>query len=301
MDSEIPLYDRKKSTLEYENIFEQGFMKFIYGTSYGRALEKRVIAKPTFSMLYGYLQNKSKTKNKIGPFATAHNIDFSDHEKNENEYTSFNDFFTRKFRPGKRPIDQNNTNLVSPCDGRLLSFTINNDVVIPVKGKSFSIEELIGDKALATQFKNGHCLIFRLAPMDYHRFCYIDHAKQSKIHRVNGLLHSVSQLSLEKMIPVFTENYREYTLLSTDNFGPVLHMDVGALVVGKIIQHKRESTKVMRGEEKGYFEFGGATIILLFQQKVITINADINEYSEKGIETLVIMGEVIGSNITDPQ
>lgn len=294
MNKKIPLYNRTKKSIEYEKVFEQEFMDFVYGTRLGRQIEKRFIMKSAFSVFYGFLQRLPSSRGKIPEFIENHGIDIDELEESVSSFHCFNDFFKRRLRPESRPIDSRKGILVSPCDGRLLNYRLEHDVIIPVKGREFSLSELLGDKSVADRFNGGCCLIYRLAPMDYHRFCYIDNAVQHPTKIVNGGLHSVSQLSLEQMIPVFIENYREFSLLSTETFGDVVHMDVGALVVGKIVQNNRGKVNVMRGEEKGHFEFGGSTIILLFEEGQVEIDKDIVEYSELGTETVVKMGESVG-------
>ena len=79
------------------------------------------------------------------------------------------------------------------------------------------------------------------------------------------------------------------------NFGAVIHVDVGATGVGRMVQHQRPGGPCQRGQEKGYFEFGGSTSILLFKPGVVRLDGDIAAYSAKGTETLVRYGEKIGS------
>ena len=296
MNHNIRLYNRATGSFESEVVFEQRFMDVVYGTRFGRFLERHVISKPLFSMIYGVIQSLPSSKKKIREFVDSHDVDDSEFEKSITEFSSFNDFFTRKLVAEARPINQNSKNLISPCDGRLLKYTIRKSSIIPVKGIPFTVEELIGNSSLTEQYHDGQCLVFRLAPADYHRFCFIDNGTKSAVQRTSGLLHSVSPLSLTQMVPALTENVREMTVLNTQNFGDVIHIDVGALVVGKIVQHERDSVAVTRGQEKGYFKFGGSTIIILLKAGCVELDADIVENSEKGIESIVKMGEVIGSS-----
>jgi phosphatidylserine decarboxylase len=70
-------------------------------------------------------------------------------------------------------------------------------------------------------------------------------------------------------------------------------MEVGALLVGKIVNH-HECANVLRGEGKGYFQFGGSTVVLLLERDAAQIDEDILENSGMHIETIVRMGEKIG-------
>ena len=136
-------------------------------------------------------------------------------------------------------------------------------------------------------------MIFRLCVDDYHRYSYFDSGKQEGNHHINGVLHTVRPIALSEE-KVFSQNDREWTILHTDNFGDVTQIEVGAMMVGKIVNH-RCCNSFIRGEEKGYFKFGGSTIVLLINN--IKIDDDILENSSSGIETIVKLGEKIGEKI----
>src|SRR5262249_28735523 len=180
------------------------------------------------------------------------------------------------------------------ADCRFSAYPIREDTIYPVKARSFTVAQLVGDEEIAARYVGGLCLIFRLAPVDYHRFGYVDDCEQSPVKAINGFYRSVHPLSLRRMKAVFTENRREYCSLKTANFGDVVHIDVGATGVGRIIQNHPGGGNFARGEEKGYFEFGGSTVILLLKSGAAKIDDDILEYSGRGIETIVRYGEKIG-------
>ena len=164
-----------------------------------------------------------------------------------------------------------------------------------VKNTSYTLRSLLRNRNLADHYEDGTLLVFRLSVDDYHRYCYIDSGMKSKNFRIKGVFHTVNPIAHET-VPVFKENTREYTILSSRNFGRLLVMEVGALLVGKIVNY-HEKAYVMRGEEKGRFEFGGSTIIVCIEKGRVIIDNDIMENSMKGIETKVKMGEKIGAAI----
>jgi phosphatidylserine decarboxylase len=182
--------------------------------------------------------------------------------------------------------------LVSPCDGKITYYEVNGATLFKIKNSTYSLNSLIKNKSLAYDFCDGVCLVLRLSLDNYHRYCYIDNAVKSDNRFINGRLHTVNPVVFDK-IEVFKENAREYCVLNTENFGKVLYMEVGALLVGKITNYHKEST-VKRGQEKGRFEFGGSTIVLFFEKKRIKIDDDIVQNTADGIETVVKMGEKIG-------
>ena len=138
--------------------------------------------------------------------------------------------------------------------------------------------------------------MFRLTVSDYHHYCYIDDGEKTKNYKIPGVYHTVAPLANEEY-PVYTENTREFSILKSKNFGNVLMMEVGAMLVGKIVNH-HQKLSVHRGMEKGYFEFGGSTVILAFPKDTIVLDDDITENTKDGFETLVKMGEVIGRKVT---
>ncbi|SFD27036.1 phosphatidylserine decarboxylase [Pseudoalteromonas denitrificans] len=294
MKLKIPLYNRQTKKIENECIFEVSFMTFVYDTYFGSLLEKLIFKRIWFSKIYGKIQKSERSKHKITEFIKKYKIDISELDQSLEEYSNFNAFFIRKFKPNIRSINTEPKKLISPCDARLMVYPISNASDIKIKQNLYSVEQLLLSKKSAKEYSEGVCLVYRLAPMDYHRFVYFDDGQESELVNVNGYLHSVSPIAQKKITRVFSENVRQYSVLKTRNFGHVIQIDVGAMVVGKIKQHKITGGDFMRGEEKGYFEFGGSTIVLLFKKECIKVDKDIAEQSLENIETLVKMGEVVG-------
>lgn len=291
--SDIPLYNRRTQTLETEVVFEQGLMEFLFGTRLGFWLAESVLKHRWPTALFAYWQHSGFTKPKIRQFVAQYGINTAEIERPLESFTSFNDFFIRKLKASARPIDYTPQHLISPADARLLAYAIKRDTVLPVKGRAFTVHELLRSD-ISADYLDGLCLIFRLAPVDYHRFGYIDDGEQSPITVINGFYRSVNPLAIWRQLPVFSENQRESCVLQTHNFGAVVHVDVGATGVGRMVQHQRQGGQCQRGHEKGYFEFGGSTSILLFKPGVVELDEDIATYAARGIETLVRYGEKIG-------
>jgi phosphatidylserine decarboxylase len=290
----ISLYNRLNKQLENEIVSGKSLIDFIYGTKPGILLGELILKKKFFSVLYGNLLKRPASKKKIAGFIRQHNLNIDEILDPPSSFASFNDFFIRRLKPGARPINTNPEILISPADARLSVYNIKNDTVVPVKGKKFTLYQLTNDQALSEKYLDGLCLVFRLAPPDYHRLAYIDNGIQEPVRKLGNYYHSVNPLALESNLEVFAGNYRELCVLKTENFGDVLDIDVGAMGVSKIIQYHPEGGSFMKGEEKGYFEFGGSTTILIFQKDKAIIDQDIMHYSEQGIETLVRYGSAIG-------
>lgn len=296
----IPLYDFKTKTLKEEHIFQQKLLTAIYGTKWGRFLVTVLLRRRIFSALYGAYCNSSLSKQKINRALKGY--DFRVHEINDplDHFKTFNAFFTRTLKEGARPLHPSKHHLISPADARLLVYPIQDTLVIPIKGASFLLSDLLKDKALAKTFDEGLCLVFRLAPVDYHRFIYFDAGHHGPCVDLTGRYHSVHPYALWQNLPIFTENKRNYTLLHTQNFDDVLYMEIGALLVGRIVQRLPNGGTFDRGQEKGLFEFGGSTLVLLFKKNTITLHEDILHHSEKGIETQIELGTSIGTKFSQP-
>ena len=112
------------------------------------------------------------------------------------------------------------------------------------------------------------------------------------------MLHTVNPIAND-VYPIYKENAREYSILHTDAFGDILMMEVGALLVGRIVNH-HGAAEVRRGQEKGYFQFGGSTVVLLVEKGRLTVDSDILANSAEGAETIVKMGEKIGCAALSP-
>ena len=262
-------------------------LKFLYSGT-GRPI-LRICSSRWIANLYGSILNSRLSKRKIKKFIKKHGIDMSEYK--QVKYRSFNDFFTREIRPECRPMDIEPDSLISPCDGKLTAFRIDENSVFRVKGFDYSMNTLLKNERLAKGFEGGICLIFRLTVNDYHRYVFFDSGTAEDKVFIKGRLHTVQHAALEKR-KVFTENCREYTLLHTDNFGDALQIEVGAMFVGRIANNDKK--KFERGEEKGCFEFGGSTIILILKSGVAEIDGEIFENTQNGYETVIKCGERIG-------
>ena len=270
------VYNRKTKQTEEVRHFGGSKLNNIYKSK----ILTRITTSKLVSKVYGLINSTSLSKRKISKFINENNIDMNLYE--DKEYKSFNDFFIRKHKK----LNISKTGLISPCDGKLLVYKIKNDLDVNIKGITYNIKELFNDDL--DYFKDGYMLIYRLSLDNYHRFHYIDDGKRLKRIKVKGRLHTVSESSKEYKI--YKENEREYSILDCNNIGRIIYMEVGALLVGKIINYDLEKFK--RGEEKGYFMPGGSTIVVLVNN--VKIDSDIIKYSSKGIETIVTTGEKVG-------
>ncbi|MGF6375267.1 phosphatidylserine decarboxylase [Clostridiales Family XIII bacterium PM5-7] len=274
------------------NECQDSFLEKLYTTKLGRGCLK-ILIRPSISKMGGWVLERGVSKLAIKSFINNNHIQMDEYE--DQKYRSYNAFFTRKIKAGKRPLDTNSNHFIAPCDSKLSVFPITSDARFTVKNTQYSMESLTRSKKIAEEYRNGYLLLFRLTVDDYHRYCYVDNGKKSRNFHIKGVFHTVNPLANDQY-PIYKENTREFSFLKSEHFGTVMMMEVGALMVGRIVNYHEEKT-VTRGEEKGRFEFGGSTIILCVKEGAINIDEDILTNSKEGIETKVKYGEKIAIKI----
>lgn len=267
-------------------------VEFLCCTKVGRVLLKFILF-IHFPKLMGFFLRTPLSHFMISNFIKKNHIDMSDFQ--DSKFISFNDFFTRK---KSITFDTKKTHLISPCDSLLSIYKIEENSTFHIKGFDYTLADLFGiensdSNEMINRFSNGTCLVFRLCATDYHRYSYIDDGFQTENHYIEGSLYSVQPAACENF-RVYTKNRRSWTLLKTENFGNVAQIEVGAFSVGGIKNHF-SNYNFVKGEEKGYFDLHGSTIVLLFEPDRITLNPEILSATEQNSEFRVQLGQWIGS------
>lgn len=264
-------------------------LSFLYRTAPGRVCLKVASAR-VVSRVIGKLLDSPASAVIIDPFVRRAGIDIDMFEKRS--YRSYNDFFTRNLAYGARVVDGCPNHLIAPCDGRLSVYKIDRSSVFSIKNTLYSLTDLLRNRELAAEFSDGICLIFRLCVDDYHRYSFFDSGVMRGSRYIKGQLHTVRPIAFERF-NVYKHNCREYSVLETENFGKAVQIEVGAMLVGKIV-NKKGVENFLRGDEKGHFEYGGSTIVLLLKKGAADIDSRILENTSAGMETPVKLGEKIG-------
>lgn len=279
--------------LVQEKIEQHWALCFLYKSFIGRLI-RNILNKRLISIIYGAFQNTALSKIKIVPFIKKYNIQMDQFEKKVSDFKSFNDFFTRKLRSGARSISEGQNIFISPVDGKLFVVEkISNKISFFVKNEQFDLESFLADKNLAKEYQDGLLIIFRLAPSDYHRFHFPINCVPSEIKRINGIYESVNPIVYRTGFQPLVQNERCLTILKTEQFSDVIAVSVGAMLVGKIIHTFEPQKQCEKGDEMGYFEFGGSSLVLVFKKGLITLQKKFLENSKLGFETEVKMGQSI--------
>ena len=290
----ICLYNRHTRSIETEQVPGGSFLTFFYGRTWGRLVARWVWSRILFSRIYGWLFHQKFSRRQIDRFVGQNRIDTSEVLVPDGGFRTFNDFFIRRLKSGARPVANDPRALIAPADSRLKIFSLQHDTVLNIKRVTLTLSQFMGGSTAADSFFGGLCLQYRLAPRDYHRFGYIEEGIQSPVRIVDGALYSVSPLALRHMPAIWGRNYRHWCVIETRSMGPILQIEVGATLVGSIVQHRPHGGCCTRGEEKGYFQMGGSTVLMIVQAGRVKIDEDIINCSRRDIEALVRYGEAVG-------
>lgn len=291
MNKPIYFIDRQTGEKKEELIYCEEQLRFFYETKLGGLFARLISTNPLVSRIVGWWQRRSWTKKNILPFIQKYGIDAREMEKSVSEYRSFDDFFSRKLRSDARPLAPG---AVFPADGRYLFYqNIDECDGFVVKGKKFSFIKLLGDPKLAQKYASGSMILVRLCPTDYHRFHFPVDCIPGPARLINGSLFSVSPFAIQQSLEIFTENKRMFTELQTEKYGTVLFIEVGATCVGSIHQTYTPNQPYKKGDEKGYFSFGGSSLILLFEKGKIKFARDLLSFSSQHAEIFCRFGEAM--------
>ena len=358
------IIERKTGRLIREEEYGQKAIYFLYHHFIGRVLLKMIFARPYFSFLRGLYYNSFLSKKEIAPFVEKYGLSKELLKRNYQSFGAFfsrkeavylreagqentkekGEVWKEKIQ-GKRygkeqeKGEEGQQPFYATASGKVLAYKIDqegkiifpgnesdgksNPLPLEIKGNFYSIEKIL--KAPCPAFlKGGTLLVFRLSMPDYHRYIFPARGKFLRTKKIKGRLDSVRKEAAH--FKAFSENKREISLLELNGMGKILHVEVGAMLVGHIHNHvgcKPSFDKVVEchkekgiecckekgniqfggknplsycftaGEEKGYFSLGGSTIVELLSEKIV-IDEDLFENTRKGLETKLEIGERIG-------
>lgn len=246
---------------------------------------------------YGERFSSPASTAQIEKFVRVFNIDMSEVAEPLHRFKTFNDFFYRHLKPSARPIAHPHDERVAVCcaDSRCVVFP-STDLAARfwIKGAHFSLNTLLGSDALAARYAGGAVVVFRLAPQDYHRIHVPVGGVVGKTQWLGDQYFTVNPMAVRSVLDVLTENRRCVTELYSEHFGCVQYIAIGATMVGSIVVTALPGTRLRKGDELGYFAFGGSTVVVLFEPGVIEFDDDLVLNSVKPLETLVRMGQSLG-------
>ena len=295
---EIRYFDRYSQSIKTEAVYGDRALKWTYGTIAGRISLSVLVKRAIFSRWYGWRMNRVSSCKKIAPFVSSYELNPDEFALRISDFKSFNDFFYRKLKPDARPINSSSSVAVFPADGRHLCIPrISESQGLFVKGQVFSLRELLGDDRLSQKFESGSLLLSRLCPVDDHRFHFPPSGTPGSTKLIRGPLYSVNPIALRQNINILATNKRCITELQSERFGSVLLIEVGATCVGSICQTFETGKSVAKGDEKGFFQFGGSSTITIFEPNRIRFDDDLVFHSSQQREVFAHMGDSMAQSI----
>lgn len=296
----IKYYNRYTHQLETETVYGEKWLRWTYHNPFGQLCLHTLVKRPLFSHFYGWRMNQKGSRSKVSDFIQKYDVNTNEFLERPESFRTFNEFFYRKLQPSARPIDKNENTIVFPADGRHLAIPdISKAEGFYLKGQHIHLEELVEDNTeLSKRYQNGTLVLSRLCPVDYHRFHFPVTCFAHPPQPMSGPLFSVNPTALKKNLRYLFTNKRMMTVLKTKTYGQILMFEVGATCVGKIHTTFTPNQWVQKGQEKGYFAFGGSSTLLLFEPGKIKLSEDLLKYSAQGIEVYAHMGDVLGK-LTD--
>jgi phosphatidylserine decarboxylase len=292
-DDPIRFFHRYAGRVETEAVYGERWLRWTYGTLPGRLALHAVAKRAWFSRWYGRRMDRSASAGKIAPFIAQYGLDPAEFADPPESFRTFNEFFFRRLKAGARPVHPDPRAVVFPADGRHLAVPdVDRADGFFVKGQRLDLRRLLGADDLAAGFAGGTAVLSRLCPVDYHRFHFSVAGRAGQPRLLNGPLFSVSPIALRRNLAILWENRRWLTLIKTPALGRVAMLEIGATNVGSV-EYTFAEGAVERGQEKGFFRFGGSAVLTLFEPGRVRLADDLLEQSAQHRELYAHVGDVM--------
>ena len=308
MGKAVEYIERTTGERVTESVMGDGALRFAYETLAGRTLWPVLFGSKFVSALMGRYYDSPRSKKAIASLVNIPGCRADEAEKPPEAYGSFNEFFTRRLKPGARPMGEG---FVSPADGRLrLYLDADASTPFPLKGAVKSLREVFQPSTFDLRPSTFNpqpptsdlrpptsldIAVIRLAPVDYHHFHFpCDCRVVGGTEVIPGSYHSVNPVALLKYPDVYADNERQIVEAESEKYGKFRMVDVGAFGVGTIVQSPKSGVDRRKGEERGYFKFGGSTVILVMNAGAVRWDEDLVHNSAAGLETRVFCLERLG-------
>lgn len=273
-------------------------LRFFYHTPAGRFFLAWGARQYWQSKLYGRYSLSRWSRKKAYKLIKRHQLDPSDWEVPPGGFVSFNDFFTRRLKPGARPLPEDPKAVVFPADARHWAYPeLTGSETFEIKGERFYLKGLLQDATLARRYEGGAAIFSRLCPTDYHRFHFPASGVPHAARLVEGRLHSVHPIGPLHPRVCAHRNRRQVTCIEVPSLGLVTMVEIGALLVGSIQQTFKALHNVNQGDEKGYFQFGGSAILTLFEPQALRLSPDLLEANAQGLELYAHVNDTLGTRL----
>lgn len=298
MGSPVVFFNRHTNLEETEQIYGEKPLRWVYETLPGRAALWLLVRRAVFSRWFGWRMRGAKSRTRIAPFIERYGLDAADFAQGVEVFRSFDDFFSRKLKPSARPVVSGEAVAAFPADGRHLGFQdVSEARAIYAKGQAFDLAAFLGDAALAEHYRRGTLVCSRLCPVDYHRFHFPVAGTPGEAQWINGWLYSVNPIALRNDVRYLWENKRAVVALAGGAWGQVLLVVVGATNVGSTTFTYAPDVSAAKGDETGFFSFGGSFVATLFEPGKIRLAEDLLRETAAGRELYARVGTHLGERV----
>jgi phosphatidylserine decarboxylase len=271
--------------------FVERLLPWLYTSPVGRRVRPLLLESPRVHQVVDWYADTSLSRRHVDYAVRTYGIDLGEVQVPDGGFASFNDFFTRKLKPGARPIDPGPDVLASPADGQLFVLPeVHRDTELVVKGVTFELRQLLADEGDAALFDGGSAGIFRLYARDCHRLYFPCSGVVHAPRRIAGHYYAVTPFHGND-ISHFSRNQRVVTRFDSDAFGPIAFVDIGGFCISSIVSTATPGAHVEKGDEKSYFRYGGSTLVVLATRHAVRYEPRFIAASANGTETPVKIGE----------
>lgn len=297
MAREIRYRDRASGEMLVEELILPRLQMMVLGSRVFLFFANLFLNTYFFCWLIGKWLDRSGSRKTISEFIKKYDLNLDEVEHPVEDYPNLNAFFSRRLKAGARPFITDPQVFCSPCDGKVMVYPeLDEGTRLPVKGAYVTLDALMASEEAALPFVGGSGMVIRLAPYDYHRYHFPVEGISTTAQEILGKYYLVNPIALEVKPDLFAHNKRMVTYLDTEHFGQVMIMEVAGFAVGRMVQ-TFEPGSVVRGQEKGFFQFGGSTLVLLFEPKRMVFDRDLVADSLAGIEVQVLTGTQLGLRV----
>jgi phosphatidylserine decarboxylase len=240
------------------------------------------------SRVMGSFSHSRLSRFLIPVFIKTYKIPSAQAEKNPGEYLTLNEFFSRRLKPGMRPIASDVDALVSPVDATITAMgNINSGTIMNVKGQDYKIEDLLNHSPHLELYKKGFFFVLYLSPTDYHRIHSPLTGYKVESDYIRGRAYPVNDFGMRHMKGVLNRNERLITYIA-GSYGETAVVKVGAMNVSSIRYTDDRAVEWNMGDDLAYFEFG-STVVLLTESDTFTPSPTLE------LNSKVKMGELLGT------
>jgi phosphatidylserine decarboxylase len=220
----------------------------------------------------------------IPSFTALPNYHIDDYVVGPSGWLTFNQFFAREVKPGKRPIAEprNDRVIVSPADATFKGkWDIDANSKVTVKGVTWPIAKLLDGSPYQDAFKNGIYTHSHLDVDDYHRYHVPVAGEIKEVRKIQGRVYvNVIRKPDGSLAAIDGDTYqynqeRGLIVIDSPEVGLVAVLPVGIGRVSSVNLTPEIGANLQKGDEFGYFMFGGSDIVMLFQNKKVVIDAEV--------------------------